>query len=40
MVVGSTLMLGSRLMMNEVNDWAKALMKAALLKGGAEQLGK
>jgi hypothetical protein len=39
-VVGSTLMLGSRLIMNEVKDCAKALMKAVLLNGGVEDPGK
>jgi hypothetical protein len=40
MVVGSTLMLGSGLIMNEVKDWVKAAVKAALLKGGVESPGK
>jgi hypothetical protein len=33
-------MLGSRLMMNEVKDWAKALIKSVILKGGVEVPGK
>jgi hypothetical protein len=33
-------MFGSRLMMNEVKDWAKASMKAGLLNGGGESPGK
>jgi hypothetical protein len=39
-IVFETLMLGSRLMMNEVKDWAKALIKSVLLKGGVEVPGK
>jgi hypothetical protein len=39
-VVGSTLMFGSRLIMKEAKDCAKASMKAALLKGGALFPGK